>query len=194
MKLRLLNASHLAIAGLGVLCGYETVGETISDPLIRRYMVRLMDAETGPTLPPVPGVDLTDYKAKLVERFANPAIGDTVQRVNADAPVHLLLDPLRDRLAAGASFDMLAVALAAWCLRVRAEAEKPVEGRPMGKAEMQLQGFARNCADPASFLSVDEIFGQTGRDPRVVAAVRVWIRSFEELGVAQSLSTAEWLS
>jgi mannitol 2-dehydrogenase len=33
-----------------------------------------MDRETGPTVPPVPGIDLADYKRTLVARFANPAI------------------------------------------------------------------------------------------------------------------------
>src|SRR5260221_13048292 len=111
----------------------------MADPLIRRFRVRLMDAETGPTLPPVPGIDLAAYKAALVERFANPAIRDTVQRINADAPVNLLLDPLRDRLAIDAPVDLLAFGLAAWCRRVQIEARQPVEGRPMGRAQALLQ-------------------------------------------------------
>jgi len=85
MKLRLLNASHLAIAGLGSLCLYQSVIETIGDPLIRRYMVRLMDTETGPTLPPVPGIDLAAYKATLLERFANPA---SAIRCGGSMPMH----------------------------------------------------------------------------------------------------------
>ena len=102
MKLRLLNASHLAIAGLGRLMGYVYIDETIRDPSLRSYMRALMDRETGPTLPSVPGVDLDRYKTQLIERFGNVAIKDTVDRVNADAPINLLLEPIRDRLAAGA--------------------------------------------------------------------------------------------
>ncbi len=66
MKLRLLNASHLAVAGLGRLTGYVTIDEAMADPLIARYMIALMDRETGPTLPAVPGIDLPRYKATLV--------------------------------------------------------------------------------------------------------------------------------
>ncbi len=98
MKLRLLNASHLAVAGLGRLSGYVTIDEAMADPLMARYMTALMDRETGPTLPAVPGIDLPRYKATLVERFANPAIKDTVERVNTDAPLNILVDPIRDRL------------------------------------------------------------------------------------------------
>ena len=93
MKLRLLNASHLAVAGVGRLAGYVTIDEAMADPLISRYMTALMDRETGPTLPPVPGIDLPLYKATLVERFANPAIKDTVERVNTDAPLNILRGP-----------------------------------------------------------------------------------------------------
>ena len=190
MKLRLLNASHLATAGLGALCGYETVGQTIADPLIRRYMERLMDTETGPTLPPVHGIDLSAYKRTLVDRFANPAIRDTVQRVNADAPVSLLLDPLRDRLSADASIDLLALGLAAWCHRVQLQAKLPLEGRPMGKAELLLQQRARSLDDPIAFLSVEEIFGHVGRDPRLLASVSAWLQSFEEIGAPETLKRA----
>ena len=101
MKLRLLNASHLAVAGLGRLIGYVTIDEAMADALIARYMTALMDRETGPTLPAVPGIDLPRYKATLVERFANPAIKDTVERVNTDAPLNVLVDPIRDRLRTG---------------------------------------------------------------------------------------------
>ena len=50
MKLRLLNASHLAVSGLGRLAGYVTIDEAMADPLMTRYMAALMDRETGPTL------------------------------------------------------------------------------------------------------------------------------------------------
>jgi mannitol 2-dehydrogenase len=190
MKLRLLNASHLAIAGLGALIGYESIAATISDTLICRFMVRLMDTETGPTLPPVPGVDLNAYKATLIDRFANPAIRDTVERVNADAPLNLLLDPLKDRLSIGAPIRLLSLGVAAWCLRVKREAELQVQGRPMGKAEAILQQRARSPGGPISFLSVDEIFGQLGREPELVDAVRYWLRSFDQIGVAETLREA----
>ena len=64
MKLRLLNASHLAVAGLGRLAGYTHVDETMRDPGLRRYMQALMDRETGPTL--IRALEMA--KTKRVER------------------------------------------------------------------------------------------------------------------------------
>ena len=80
-ELRLLNTSHLAIACLGSLAGYVTIDEAIRNPLLQRYMVELMDRETQPTLPDIPGIEPSAYKTDLVRRFANPAIRETVERV-----------------------------------------------------------------------------------------------------------------
>lgn len=190
MKLRLLNASHLATAGLGSLKGYETVRETIEDPFIRRYMERLMSCETAPTLPALPGVDLGSYQRKLIERFANPAIHDKLQRINADAPVNLLLDPLRDRLAVDAPIDLLGLGLAAWLRRVKLESSRPAEGRPMGKSELQLQARARAGAEPISFLQVTDIFGAVGTHPRLLASVDRWLSALDATGVAETLQGA----
>ena len=100
---------------MGRLAGYVTIDEAMADPLIARYMTALMDRETGPTLPEVPGIDLPRYKATLIERFANPAIKDTVERVNTDAPLNILVDPIRDRLRAGEPVDLLALAWPPGC-------------------------------------------------------------------------------
>ena len=72
MKLRLLNASHLAVSGLGRLAGYVTIDESMADPRIAGIMAALMDRETGPTLPPVPGIDLPAYKRTLARALRQP--------------------------------------------------------------------------------------------------------------------------
>ena len=56
------------------------------------------------------------------------AIKDTVDRVNADAPINLLLEPIRDRRAAGSNIDLLALALAAWMRRATGVEET---GKPL---------------------------------------------------------------
>ena len=81
MKLRLLNASHQALAYFGHLLGHEYVHEAAQDEPLRALVRKYMDEEATPTLPPVPGVDLEDYKATLIERFSNPGVRDTVARL-----------------------------------------------------------------------------------------------------------------
>ena len=191
MKLRLLNTSHLAIAGLGRLCGYAFIDQTMADERIRRFMAALMDRETGPTLPPVPGVDLTAYKATLIERFANSAIKDTVERVNTDAPLNYLLDPIRDRLAAGASVDLLALALAAWMRRVRGvdEVGAPIDVRHPLAAELRERAVAGG-GDPASLFGLRALFGDLGADPRLAEPTGRWLTSLYEVGGANTLTLA----
>ena len=191
MKLRLLNASHLAVAGLGRLGGYVTINEAMADPLIARYMTALMDRETGPTLPPVPGIDLRHYKATLVERFANPAIQDTVERVNTDAPLNILVDPIRDRLRTGESLDLLALALAAWLRRVRGEDEQgqPIEVRHPLAEQLRVKAI-EGGPDPRPLLGMVQLFGDTGTDPRLVEPVSRWLVSLYSNGSRETLAAA----
>lgn len=167
MKLRLLNASHLAISGLGSLMGLTTIDETMREPLIRNYMAALMARETGPTVPPVPGIELAAYQAELITRFANPAIRDTVARVNTDASINYLLDPIRDRLTSGESIDLLALALAAWLRRVRGDGEKVVH--PLAE-ELRAKAI-EGGPDPRPLLGITTLFGDLGQNPRLIDAV-----------------------
>jgi fructuronate reductase/mannitol 2-dehydrogenase len=191
MKLRLLNASHLAVSGAGWLAGYVTIDQAMADPLITRYMAALMDRETGPTLPEVPGIDLAAYKATLIERFANPAIQDTVERVNTDAPLNVLVDPIRDRLQAGASVDLLALALAAWLRRIRGEDEhgQPIEIRHPLAAELRSKAI-QGGPDPRPLLSITQLFGPMGTDPRLQQPVGHWLAALYNKGVRQTLIEA----
>jgi mannitol 2-dehydrogenase len=191
MKLRLLNASHLAVSGMGRLAGYVTISESMADPLIARFMAALMDRETGPTLPEVPGVDLAHYKAILIERFANRAIRDTVERVNTDAPLNILVDPIRDRLRVGASVELLALALAAWLRRVRGEDEQgqPIEIRHPLADELRAKAI-EGGADPRPLLGIARLFGSMGGDTRLQDPVGRWLASLYANGTRRTLEEA----
>jgi mannitol 2-dehydrogenase len=191
MKLRLLNASHLAIAGLGRLMGYVYIDETVRDLSLRSYMRALMDRETGPTLPPVPGVDLEGYKAQLLERFGNVTIKDTVDRVNADAPINLLLEPIRDRIAAGAKVDLLALALAAWMRRAAGldETGKPISVvHPL--ADLLRERANAGGPDPLPLLSIRKLFGDLIDHGGFVATLKAWLSSLYADGAAATLAGA----
>jgi fructuronate reductase/mannitol 2-dehydrogenase len=191
MKLRLLNTSHLAVAGLGRLAGYAYVHDCLRDPDIRAYMAALMERETGPTVPPIPGVDLGAYQRTLLERFGNPAIRDTVDRINTDAPLNLLLDPIRDRVREGSGLELLALALAAWLRRVRGEDEG---GRPIQVAHplapMLRERAIAGGSDPRPLLGIATLFGDLGADPRLVSPVQRWLTSLYAVGTRATLARA----
>ena len=188
MKLRLLNASHLAIAGLGRLANLTFVDEAMRDPRFPCYMMALMDQETGPTLEPVPGVDLSAYKAALVERFANPSLRDTVDRINADAPLNYLLDPIRERLRRDLPVDLLALALAAWLRRVRGvdESGEAIEVRhPL--ADRLRERAIQGGEDPRPLLQIEALFGELGQDLRLVESTAYWLKMLYEIGASATL-------
>lgn len=191
MKLRLLNASHLAIAVLGRLAGYAYVDETLHDGSIRAYMQALMERETGPTVPPVPGVDLGAYKGHLLDRFANAKIKDTVERVNTDAPINLLIDPIRDRLQAGAGSALLALALAAWMRRVRGEDEA---GRPIHIihpfAELLRARAVAGGKDPRPLLATTSLFGDLKDNLPFVSMLERWLGLLYGVGAKATLALA----
>ncbi|MET0377274.1 MAG: mannitol dehydrogenase family protein [Rhizorhabdus sp.] len=189
MKLRLLNASHLAIAGPARLIGYTYIHEAMADDLLRRYMAALMDRETGPTLLPVPGVDLPAYKAKLIDRFANPAIQDGVDRVNADAALNYLLDPIRDRLAVRAPIELLAFGVAAWIRRVRGRDQegRTIEVRHPLATQLRERAEAGGC-DPGPVLAIETLFGDLATNPVFVASVGKQLAGIYAVGMRAALT------
>jgi mannitol 2-dehydrogenase len=114
VKLRLLNAGHQVLAYPALLLGHALVHDAVPDlaPLLRAWW-----DEARPTLAPAPGIDLDDYTATLLERFANAHVADTVARLAcfaSDRVPGFVLPVVRDNLAAGRPVPVAALVLAAW--------------------------------------------------------------------------------
>ena len=55
-------------------------------------------------MPPVPGQDLTEYKALIIDRFANPEVADTERRLCLDGSNRqpkFIIPSIRDNLTHG---------------------------------------------------------------------------------------------
>ena len=115
IKGRLLNASHMMLSYPALMCGYRLVDEALRQPAIAAYLDAFMDKDVIPLLKGPDGVSLEDYKRQILERFANPAIGDQLLRIAqngiAKLPVFLskTLSELLDR---GGAFERVALCLA----------------------------------------------------------------------------------
>ena len=191
MKLRLLNASHHAIAGCGRLLEHAHVSDCLADQDLAALMRAIMDRETGPTVPPVPGVDLDAYKQSLVARFANPAIRDTPGRIVADGSPNIVLDPLRDRLRDGQPAELLTLVVAAWmrCATGQDESGHPILLRH-ALAPLLRQRALEGGPNPEALLSVEAVFGDLGTRPTFVEPLRRWLQSFHAVGVRRTLAAA----
>lgn len=154
-------------------------------------MAALMDRDSGPVLAPVPGVDLEGYKCSLVLRFTNPAIRDTVARVNRDAPLNVLIDPIREARRAGRSVPLLALGLAAWLRRVRGENEA---GQFISVEHPMADELRRRAidggADPVPLLSLRSLFGNFVDDARLVEQVGRWLASLYRVGAGRTIACA----
>lgn len=82
-KLFTVNTGHAATAYFGAQAGVERISDALADPTIAARVSAALE-ETSAVLVAVHGLDpaeLTEYRATILDRFRNPALVDTVQRV-----------------------------------------------------------------------------------------------------------------
>lgn len=186
MKLRLLNASHQALCYLGYLTGYRYAHEVCADEVFVRFLLDYMEREATPTLQPVPGIDLEDYRRTLVERFANPAVRDTLARLCAESSDRIpkwLLPVVRENLVAGGEVHRAAAVVAAWARYAEGVDE---QGEPIEivdrLADRLRAAAARQGEDPLAFLRDRELFGDLVDAPRFTEAYLAALESLHRDG------------
>lgn len=89
IKLKILNASHSAIAYIGHLLGYVYVHEAINDNTCFNFISNFLDKEVIPTLPHKNDFDLISYKNRVLKRFKNSFIEDKLLRIAMDGSLKL---------------------------------------------------------------------------------------------------------
>jgi D-arabinitol 4-dehydrogenase len=179
-KIRLLNASHSCIAWAGTLAGYQFIHEGTHDPVIRQFAYDYVTDDVMPVLdtPEHPSpLDLATYRDVVLDRFGNPAILDTNQRVAMDgfSKIPGFITPtIRERLARGesiASVAMLPALFLAYLQRWHAglipytyqdQAMDPAIAHAICEATDSVAAF---CAD-------GPLWGTLANDERLVSALR----------------------
>lgn len=120
-KIRILNASHSGIAWAGTLIGVNYIDESLRHQTIRQMAECYVTQDVIPSLTPCP-LDLAQYRDVVLERFTNPWIKDTNQRVAADglSKIPGMLTPtLIDCYRAGRAPDATAVIVGLFFLFLR---------------------------------------------------------------------------
>ncbi|MFT4151958.1 MAG: mannitol dehydrogenase family protein [Paracoccaceae bacterium] len=172
MKIRILNGGHAIIAYPGGLMDIEFVHEAMANPLIRAFLDKLETEEIIPIVPPVPGTDLGEYYKVIVSRFSNPEVADTERRLCLDGSNRqpkFIIPSLRDNLAKGHVPRGLILESALWCRYCAGVTDRGAEIAPNDPNWDRLQPLALAARDdPALWLGMEDIYGETGRDPRVV--------------------------
>ena len=175
-KIRILNATHSCIAWAGTLAGLNFIHEGTHDAAIRKMAYDYVTDDVIPCLSPSP-IDLAAYRDVVLDRFGNPAIRDTNQRVAMDGYSKIpgfIRPTLIERLARGeaiASTAMLAALFLSFLQRWH-----------LGRIAYAYQDQAMDpaaahaicaAADPVAAFCADRVlWGPIAADARLVAAVR----------------------
>lgn len=179
-KIRLLNATHSCIAWAGTLLGLSYIHEGTQHPVIRRMAYDYVSDDVIPVLD-TPGrpspIDLARYRDVVLERFGNPAIADTNQRVAMDGFSKIpgfIVPTVRERLAAGASIRSVALLPALFLAYLQRWHQGRIPYVYQDQAMDPAQAHAIcEAADPvAAFAAHPTLWGELAGDARLVAALR----------------------
>lgn len=179
-KIRILNATHSCIAWAGTLAGMAYIHEGTHDPVIRGWAHAYVTDDVIPCLhrPGTPSpVDLAAYRDVVLDRFGNPAIQDTNQRVAMDgfSKIPGFIRPtIAERLGRNepiASVAMLPALFLAFLQRWhRGQVAYTYQDQAMDPA---VAHALCDAADPvAAFCANAQLWGPVAGDARLVAALR----------------------
>ena len=175
-KIRLLNATHSCIAWAGTLVGYLYIHEGTHDPVIRKFAYDYVTDDVIPVLSPCP-LNLESYRDVVLDRFGNPAIRDTNQRVAMDGFSKIpgfIAPTFRERLARNESIDSVSMlpALFLACLERWHKGQIAYEYQDQAMDPAVAHAMCE-AADPvAAFCADTVLWGELANDPRLVGAIR----------------------
>nr|WP_287434754.1 mannitol dehydrogenase family protein [Maritimibacter sp.] len=191
MKLRILNGGHATIAYPGGLMGIHYVHEAMEHPLIRAFLRKLEETEIIPMVPTVPDTDTNAYFDLIEQRFSNPKIGDTIQRLCLDGSNRqpkFIVPVIRDAIAKGASISGLALESALWCRYCAAIDESGRAIAPNDPNWDTLVRVAQAAKDnPQAWLDQEAVYGAVGSDPGFSAAFAHWLDMLWSRGTVATL-------
>ena len=192
MKLRILNGGHAAMAYPAALLGMTYAHEGASDNLIQRYLHKLVFEEIIPSLPDVPGIDLADYFNIIIQRFSNPEIKDTIERLCQDGANRLpkfILPTISTNREEQRSCDGLALVLALWCQLCleNGKATLSITLHDSNANSLYQQALSAQ-AEPSFFLAMKDIFGPLSDDAVLQQHFEKWLTSLQEVGVEATIA------
>lgn len=164
MKIRLLNAGHSVLGIFGASMGIQTIDACIENAQLRAVLRKFWNEEATPILDEVVGIDLEEYKEKLVERFSNPNIKDKVSRICGESSAKLpkfLLPTIQENLVQGGEIKIATLLIASWCYYSDKQVDQ--NGQSLEIIDTMSatlhKAAAKTAEDPLNFLKVSAVFG-----------------------------------
>jgi len=193
VKTRLLNGTHIAIACLATLAGYDRTDEAMRNPVIFGYVEQLMRDEIQPLLPAVPGMNTPGYRNTLLTRLSNPRMSDQLSRLARRGSTKMssfLLPSLEEAIAQGRPHTLLMLAVAGWARYLRGY---DLRGRKIRiddpHSELLTKLATLECNNPLPLLR-HEIFTELRFVPGFAERLAEMTRDIDEHGVIPTLRRA----
>ena len=146
-----------------------------------------------PLLPAVGGLDLDDYLGTTLERFANPAIADTLARLRRRGSVKMpsyLLPSLREARERGLPCSHLVLAVAAWMRFLRGSDLRGATVEVEDPRAESLQALALRGLDyPRLLLGARSVFGTLADDRDLVQQLQRTLTTLSREGLDAALRT-----
>jgi D-arabinitol 4-dehydrogenase len=186
-KIRLLNATHSCIAWAGTLAGFLYIHEGTLHPAIRQMAHEYVTNDAIPVLLPCP-IDLEKYRDVVLDRFSNPAIQDTNQRVAMDAfsKIPGMIAPtIRDRLKRGETIHSVAMLPALFLAYLQRwhKGQIPYEYHDQAMDPAVAHSICESTDPVAAYGADTTLWGEMANDPRLISALReafARVQAFEQ--------------
>jgi fructuronate reductase len=188
-KLRMLNASHTAMACIGAVAGLQVIEQCITQPAVLRYVTGLNRLEVSPH---VRRPSWQAYLDALVERWQNPALLHSVHQIATDSSIKISqrFPPcIVGQLATKQSVEHLAFAAAAWMRYARGVDESGASYAVNDPLAERVQALARaHAGDAAATVQalggIAEIWGDALiKHEFWLSRVTHWLQTIQSHGI-----------
>jgi mannitol 2-dehydrogenase len=192
MKIRLLNASHMAMAYLGALAGHTFAHEVMQDTVFDIFIKAFME-EVTPVVPLIPGTSISNYKSTLIERFANPPIHDRVTRLCSEGSAKMpkwVLPSVVELAEKRSPTKLLSLVIAAWIRYLQLPADE--RGNPIEVVDARADELKRAAKpvgdDPRAFIAMKSLFGPAYfAEPTFANDVEAALKSLSTIGAGATI-------
>jgi fructuronate reductase len=193
-KLRMLNASHTAMACIGAVAGLGVISDCIGNAQIQTFVRGLMTEEVGPQMR---RADWPAYRDALLARFTNPALQHSVHQIATDSSQKIpqrLPPSVLGAISKGLPFQRLAFAAAAWMRYLQGMDERGTAyalNDPMAERlqALVLANVGDAVATAQAIGALTEVWGSELRRHSVwLAAVARWLGLIQQQGMLAALA------
>jgi fructuronate reductase len=179
IKMRVLNAAQSTLAHQGALVGHEFTYQAAADPVLAALTRRMLERETSTTLPKLAGMEAVQYIDQSMARIRNAAIRHRCHQIGTDGSqkiVQRLIDPLRERLAAGQPAGLLTLSVASWIAYALSGARRFgarwTPSDPYAETVIAIGEKVSDWSELAkAVLAIPPIFGTDMARPELVEAI-----------------------